>query len=378
MANIPLVDLGAQYRSMQPEIDAAIARVIAKTAFIGGEEVRAFESEFAAYCAGGDAGIALSALGCASGTDAIYLALCALGIGPGDEVITVSHTFIATAEMITRSGALPVFIDVREDTMLMDPDAIEPAITPHTKAIIPVHLYGQACEMDRIMAIAERHGLKVIEDCAQAHGARWQGQPVGTFGDAGTFSFYPGKNLGAYGDAGAVVSRDAEMIKRARMIANHGRTDKYLHEFEAISSRLDGLQAAILRAKLPHLDDWNAARRRHAAAYDAALRDSAVVTPTVHPDAEPVWHLYVIRHPDRDALLDHLKTAGVGAGIHYPVPLHRQPAYDYLGMPEGSLPVTERVAAEIVILPMYAELTDAQVAEIAGAVTAFTAAGVTR
>ena len=314
----------------------------------------------------------------ASGTEAILIALIALGIGPGDEVITVSHTFIATAEMITRSGALPVFIDVREDTMLMDPDAIEPAITPHTKAIIPVHLYGQACEMDRIMAIAERHGLKVIEDCAQAHGARWQGQPVGTFGDAGTFSFYPGKNLGAYGDAGAVVSRDAEMIKRARMIANHGRTDKYLHEFEAISSRLDGLQAAILRAKLPHLDDWNAARRRHAAAYDAALRDSAVVTPTVHPDAEPVWHLYVIRHPHRDALLDHLKTAGVGAGIHYPVPLHRQPAYDYLGMPEGSLPVTERVAAEIVSLPMYAELTDAQVAEIAGAVTAFTAAGVTR
>lgn len=364
---IPMVDLGAQYQTIKSEIDDAIARTIASSAYIGGAEMRAFEEEFAAYCADGSDGPAYCA-SCGNGTDAIYLALRALGIGPGDEVITVSHTFIATAEMITLAGARPVFVDVYEDTMLMDVDALEAAITPRTKAIIPVHLYGQLCDMDRIMEIAERHGLKVIEDAAQAHGARWRGRRAGTFGDLATFSFFPGKNLGAYGDGGAVVGRDPDLVQRVRMLANHGRVDKYLHEFEATSSRLDGLQAAILRVKLRRLDDWNAARRRVADRYTDALRGLDIVLPAVDARAEPVWHQYVIRVPDREGLQAALKEQGIATGVHYPVPLHRQPAYRHLEIPEGALPVTERVAADILSLPMYAELTDEQIDRITGTI----------
>jgi dTDP-4-amino-4,6-dideoxygalactose transaminase len=355
---IPLVDLYAQYLSIKPEIDEAIERVIASSAFIGGDQVRQLEVEFAEYC---------ETAACASvgnGTDALHLALRALGIGSGDEVITVSHTFIATTEAISLVGARPVFVDIRKDTMLMDPGKLEEAVTPRTRAIVPVHLYGQPCEMDQIMDIAQRHGLKVIEDAAQAHGARWQGRRVGSFGDAACFSFYPGKNLGAYGDGGAVVSPDEDLIRQIRKLANHGRTQKYLHETEGTNSRLDGLQAAILRTKLRHLDSWNAARRQRAETYADALKAFKTTLPGIHPDGEHVWHLYVIRIPGRDHLQDHLRQVGIASGIHYPVPLHMQPACRYLEIPQGALPVTEEVASEILSLPMFAELTGHQIDHI--------------
>lgn len=376
--NIPFVDLHAQYEAIKPEIDAAIARVIANSSYIGGQEVRLFEKEFAYYCSvsgqqsstdGGRAlERALHCASCASGTDALQLTLHGLGIGPGDEVITVAHTFIATATAISWTGAKPVFVDILEDSMLMDPEALEAAITPRTRAIIPVHLYGQLCEMDRIVDIARRHGLKVIEDAAQAHGARWRGRRVGSFGDAACFSFYPSKNLGAYGDGGAVVSEDEDLIHRIRMLANHGRREKYLHEIEGVNSRLDGLQAAILRVKLRYLDEWNAARRRVAACYSEGLQASPVVLPTVHPDAVPVWHLFVVRVPDREQLQAHLKEEGIETGVHYPVPVHQQPAFRLLGIPRGAFPITERVATQVLSLPMYAELADSQVSQIAEAI----------
>ncbi|HLL73722.1 MAG TPA: DegT/DnrJ/EryC1/StrS family aminotransferase [Pyrinomonadaceae bacterium] len=369
---VPFVDLRAQYLDIKAEVDAAIQGVIDRNAFIGGEEVRAFQEEFAAYCAqqaGRAAGGArprakLHCATCGNGTDAIYLTLRALGVGPGDEVITVAHTFIATTEAISMTGARPVFVDVLPDTMLMDPDALEAAVTPRTRAVVPVHLYGQPCDMDRIMAVARRHGLKVVEDAAQAHGAFWGGRRPGALADAATFSFYPGKNLGAYGDAGAIVSHDEELIRRIRMLANHGRKEKYTHELEGVNSRLDGLQAAVLRVKLRHLDGWNAARRRHAAYYHEALGDSRVELTAVHPDAVPVWHLYVVRVPDREGFQSRLKEQGVETGVHYPVPLHRQPAYRHLEIPEGSLPVTEKAAAEVISLPMYAELTEELAAHV--------------
>lgn len=359
---IPLVDLHAQYLTIKNEIDEAIARVINHSAFIGGEDLRQFEKEFASYCE------VKACVGVGNGTDALYLALRALDIGAGDEVITVAHTFIATAEVVTLAGARPVFVDIKEDTMVMDPDVLEAAITSRTRAIVPVHLYGQPCEMDRIMEIARRHGLKVIEDAAQAHGARWQGKRAGSMADVACFSFFPGKNLGAYGDGGAVVSQDETLIQRIRMLANHGRTDKYLHESEGVNSRLDGLNAAILRVKLRHLDAWNEARRRHAQQYTEILRRSGAILPIVNSSAESVWHLFVLRVRDRDSVQIKLQKQGIAAGIHYPVPLHRQPAYDYLGVPEGSLPVTERVAAHVLSLPMYPELTQEQINLIGRAV----------
>ena len=371
--NIPLVDLYAQYQTIKREIDAAIERVIATSAFIGGEDVRSFETEFARYCAeredGQAAAMKLHCASCGNGTDALCLALHAFGIGPGDEVITVAHTFIATAEAISSTGARPVFVDIHPDTFVIDPTVIERAITPRTRAIIPVHLYGQTCDMDPILEVARRYGLKVIEDAAQAHGARWRGRRAGALGDAACFSFYPGKNLGAYGDAGAVVSHDAEVIRRVRMRANHGRLDKYVHETEGVSSRLDGLNAAVLRVKLRHLDTWNAARRAHAARYSEILKSTGVALPVVDRHAEPVWHLFVIRVKDRDRVRTKLQERGVGVGVHYPVPLHRQPAYRYLGIPEGTLPVTEHVAADILSLPMYPELTRDQIEAIGRVVT---------
>lgn len=361
---IPLVDLRAQYQELKTEIDAAIRRVVERTAFIGGEEVTRFEEEFAAYCSAG-ASTPLHCAGCGNGTDALYLALRALGIGPGDEVITVAHTFIATAEAISLTGAQPVFVDVRDSTLLMDPDAVEAAITPRTAAVVPVHLYGQPCEMDRIVEIAQKHCIKVVEDAAQAHGARWKGERVGAAGDAVTFSFYPGKNLGAYGDAGAVVTRDPELAQRIRMLANHGRAEKYTHQMEGVNSRLDSLQAAILRTKLVHLDRWNVARRNVADFYLQALRNTPLRLPVILPEAEPVWHLFVVRSQDRDRLREQLKARGIATGVHYPLPLHLQPAYAHLQIPPGSLPVTERAALEIISLPIYPEMTDAQVEEVA-------------
>ncbi|HET7114475.1 MAG TPA: DegT/DnrJ/EryC1/StrS family aminotransferase [Pyrinomonadaceae bacterium] len=361
--NIPLVGLFDQYQTIKSEIDAAIQNIITKSAFVGGDEVRRFESEFAAYCE------AKACVGVGNGTDALYLTLRALGIGPGDEVITVAHTFIATSEAISMTGATPIFIDVLEDTMLMDPALIEPAITPRTKAIVPVHLYGQSCDMDAIMEIARKHDLKVVEDAAQAHGGRWRGQRVGSIGDAATFSFYPGKNLGAFGDAGAVVSQDEGLIERIRMLANHGRLEKYTHKMEGVNSRLDGMQAAILRVKLRYLDEWNQKRRAHADFYLESLSPSEFRPQAVNPNAEPVWHLFVVRLADREALQKKLKDEGIATGIHYPVPLHVQPAYENRQIPLGSLPVTERAANEVVSLPMYPELSEAQLESIVNAMT---------
>ncbi len=378
MTNIPLVGLLAQYRTIKPEIDSAIQNIITNSAFVGGKEVRRFEDEFAAYCE------AKACVGVGNGTDALYLTLRALGVGTGDEVITVAHTFIATSEAISMAGALPIFIDVKEDTMLMDPALIEAAITPRTRAIVPVHLYGQPCDMDAIMEVARRNNLKVVEDAAQAHGARWRGQRVGSIGDAACFSFYPGKNLGAFGDGGAVVSQDEALIEHVRMLANHGRLEKYTHKMEGVNSRLDGLQAAILGVKLRHLDDWNQSRRAHADFYLESLPQHEFRAQVVDKNAEPVWHLFVVRVLDREALqkrlkdegidtsqpafLSHkrillqkrLKDEGIDTGIHYPVPLHVQPAYLDRKIPLGSLPATERVAGEVVSLPMYPELTGAQ------------------
>lgn len=360
--NIPLVGLFDQYQTIKPEIDAAIQKIIANSAFVGGDEVRRFENEFAAYCE------AKACVGVGNGTDALYLTLRALGIGAGDEVITVAHTFIATSEAISMTGATPIFIDVLPDTLLMDPALLERAITPRTKAIVPVHLYGQSCDMDAIMEIARKHGLKVVEDAAQAHGGRWRGQRVGSIGDAATFSFYPGKNLGAFGDAGAVVSQNEELIERIRMLANHGRLEKYTHKMEGVNSRLDGMQAAILRVKLRHLDEWNAKRRQIADAYREQLTDRGITLPTVHENAEPVWHLFVIRVGERERLQSLLKEEGIATGIHYPVPLHEQPAYEDRRA-SYSLPATERAAQEVLSLPMYPELGQEQIEAVCNAVS---------
>jgi dTDP-4-amino-4,6-dideoxygalactose transaminase len=361
-AKIPLADLNAQYRSIKAEIDAAIADVIASSEFIRGSDVAAFEKEFASYCEAE----ACAAVG--NGTDALYLALRALGIGPGDEVITVAHTFIATTEAISQCGARPVLVDIREDTMLLDAGCLEKAITARTKAVIPVHLYGQPCDMDAIIEIARAYRLKVIEDAAQAHGARWQGWRIGRFGDVACFSFYPGKNLGAFGDAGALVSNDRDLIDRIRMLSNHGRQTKYVHSCEGVNSRMDGIQAAVLRVKLRHLDLWNAARRRIAQRYMAGLASSGAVLPTVAPQCEPVWHQFVVRLPRRDELRSYLEDRGIESGVHYPLPLHLQPACAYLGMRKGDLPVTEDVASRILSLPVFAEMSDEQITAVVAAI----------
>ena len=351
--NVPLVDLKAQYRSIKPEVDAAIQRVLDHTGFIQGEEVKSFEAAFADYL-GAD-----GAAGVASGTAAIQLALQACGVGRGDEVITTAHTFIATAEPISALGATPVFVDIDPATFNMDPSCAESAVTPRTKAIMPVHLYGRPAPLDDLLQIARRHGLVLIEDAAQAHGARYRGRACGTIGAMGCFSFYPGKNLGAYGDGGAVTSNDPELLGRVRKLRDHGRTSKYEHDEIGYGERLDALQAAILGAKLPHLADWTAARRRHARRYSELLAGADVTTPTEDPLDEHAFHLYVLRSDRRDALLAHLIQAGVGAGIHYPVPLHRQPAYR--GLPPVSLPATDLAAAQVLSLPLFPELTDEQI-----------------
>lgn len=356
---IPLVDLRAQYRSIRSEIDEAMARVIERTAFVQGEEVEAFEAEFARYC-----GVP-HAVACGNGTDALELALQAVGVKPGDEVITVSHTFTATAEAVVNVGARPVFVDVDPQTLLLDVEQVEAAVTSRTSAVLPVHLYGQMVDMDPLVGIARRKGLKIVEDAAQAHGARYKGLRAGSFGDAATFSFYPGKNLGAYGDGGAVVTRDertASWIRRAR---NHGRATKYEHDFVGRNSRMDGLQGAVLRVKLRHLDRWNARRRELAAEYHRQLTGAAgisIVTP--RPEVESAYHLFVVRTPRRDALLETLRAAGIEGGVHYPVPLHRQGAYKAYP-PVQPLPVTEVGAASILSLPIYAELDPADLARIA-------------
>lgn len=355
---IPFVDLKAQYAAIKSEIDPAIAGVIESCQFIGG---RKFEENFAAY-SGASHGV-----GAANGTSALHLALVALGVTEG-EVITACNTFIATGEAISHAGSRPVFVDVEEDTQLMDPNRIEDAITPRTKAIIPVHLYGQPADMEAIRSIADRHGLKVIADAAQAHGAMIDGDRRRVLGDVTTFSFYPGKNLGAYGDAGMVVTDDKDLADRMRALSDHGRQDKYLHFAEGWNYRLDGIQAAVLDVKLCHLDEWIERRRSRAARYDKHFADG-IVTPIAQREGRyAVYHLYVVRAHDRDGLRAALEEKGIASGIHYPVPLHLQPAYAYLGIKKGTFPCAERVTEEIVSLPIYPELTDEMVDEVAATV----------
>jgi dTDP-4-amino-4,6-dideoxygalactose transaminase len=331
------------------ELEAATKRVLHSGWYILGPELEAFEQAFAAYH-----GVA-HAVGVANGTDAVELALRALGVGAGDEVITVAHTAVATVCAVERTGATPVLVDIDEETYTMDPRAAAAAVTDRTRAIVPVHLYGHPADMGALMDLAARHGIAVVEDCAQAHGARIGGRLVGTFGHLGAFSFYPTKNLGAYGDGGAVVTGDPALAERVRRLRNYGQTDRYHHVERGQNSRLDEMQAAILRVKLAHLDEHNALRRRLAGEYSRRL--AGVAVPSCRDGAGPVFHLYVVRHPRRDDLMSALREEGIGTLIHYPIPVHLQEAYRDLGYAPGALPVTERAAEEILSLPLYAGLT---------------------
>ncbi|MBN1901539.1 DegT/DnrJ/EryC1/StrS family aminotransferase [Candidatus Sumerlaeota bacterium] len=351
MKQIPLVDLKAQYHAIREEIDEAIQNILENSQFIMGEPVKRFEEEFAAFC-----GVKY-AIATSSGTTAIHLALIASGIGAGNEVIVPSHTFIATAEPICHCGAVPVFVDVDPDTYNMDANLLEAAITPRTRAIIPVHLYGQCAEMDIILEIARKHKLTVIEDCAQAHGAKYKSFPAGTLGDFACFSFFPGKNLGAYGDAGMVVTNNEEHATRLRLLTNHGRKLKYEHEIIGYNYRMDALQAAILSVKLKRLATWTEARRRIARTYNYLLENLPIVTP--YEEYWHAYHLYVIQCEERDNLAKRLKENGIATGIHYPVPLHQQPCFQHLpGIKDYRLPVTEKLASRILSLPIYPELTN--------------------
>jgi dTDP-4-amino-4,6-dideoxygalactose transaminase len=349
--SVPFVDLQAQYQSIGPEIDRAVQDSLRRADFILGHEVSEFEDEFAAYCE------ASHAVGVDSGTSALELALRACGIGEGDEVITAANTFIATALAISYVGARPVLVDVDPRTCNIDPRLIESAITARTRAIMPVHLYGQPADMDPIMDIARRHDLVVIEDACQAHGARYKGRRAGSTGHAAAFSFYPAKNLGAAGDGGMVVTSDPRIAESVRLLRNYGSREKYHHDLRGFNRRLDTLHAAILRVKLRYLDQWNQARRTHAALYSRLLADiEAVVLPAQIADAESVFHLYVVQVDKRDDLMQALHHRGVSTGIHYPVPIHLQPAYRDLGYGPGDFPITEGMAERIVSLPMYPEL----------------------
>lgn len=362
---IPLVDLKAQYQTIKPEIDEAMQRVVNNATFILGPEAKTFEEHFAEFCG------VKHAIGVDSGTAALHLALLALNIGTGDEVITTTHTFVATAEAISLAGARPVLVDIDPRTYNIDPNKVEAAITPRTKAIIPVHLYGQPVEMDSLLDIARRHNVALIEDAAQAHGALYRNRRAGSMGDMACFSFYPGKNLGAYGDAGALVTNNDEMAYQLRMLRDHGRTTKYEHEITGYGYRLDGLQAAILDVKLKHLPQWNEKRRAHADYYTELLSNLDITTPFEPSYVRAVYHLYVIRTRQRDELLNHLKARDIEAGIHYPVPLHLQPVYKNLGYHPGDFPETEKAAREILSLPLYPELTHAQMEQVVEAMREF-------
>lgn len=365
-APVPLVDLRRQYAPLLPALQAAACQVLADCDFIGGKAVRAFEVEFAASL-----GVAAS-VGVANATSGLHATLHALGIGPGDEVIVPAHTAIATAEAVTLAGAQVVFADIEPDTCTLDPDDVARRITRRTRAIVPVHLYGHPADLDRLLPLARTHDLYLVEDCAQAVGARLHGQALGSFGDAGVFSFFPSKNLGGFGDGGAVIARDPALLKRVRMYSNHGREDKFRHDFEGTNSRLDTLQAALLRVNLPRLGAWNTARRVIADQYRRRLGHLPWLTlPVERPGAEHVHHVYVVRTQQRDALATHLRGLGVHSGLHYPVALHRQPAYARINLGPGSLPVAEEVCATCLSLPMFPGLTPAEVDRVCDAVEAF-------
>jgi len=363
---IPFVDLKLQHRLLGREIKEAIQSVIEETAFVRGKYVAQFEQDFrerygVKHC-----------ISVANGTDAIYIVLRALGIGQGDEVITVANSWISTSETISQVGARPVFIDVEPDLYTINPTLIEEKITAKTKAIIPVHLYGQPAKIDTLREICDRHDLQLVEDCAQAHFAEYKNERVGTFGRAGTFSFYPGKNLGAYGDAGAIITNDDSLALKMRMLANHGSLEKHDHQIEGINSRLDGIQAAILSVKLPHLDEWNHQRLKHALKYNKLLADvSEVTVPKIRDDASHVFHLYVIRTRNRDQLREFLANKGISTGIHYPTALPFLPAYRYLGYSRENFPVASRYQDEILSLPMFPQITEAQIEHVAGTIQQF-------
>jgi dTDP-4-amino-4,6-dideoxygalactose transaminase len=374
--NIPFVDLKAQYESIKDEIDSAISEVISRSAFVGGPFLESFEKAFAFFCG------AKHCIGVGNGTDALFIALRALGIGPGDEVIVPANTFIATSEAVTMAGAKVAFVDIDPKTYNMDANKLEEYLESSTRhstlgtrprAVIPVHLYGQPADMDAILDIARKFNLKVIEDAAQAHGALYKGKPVGSLGDMACFSFYPGKNLGAYGDGGAVVTNNGEYALRARMFANHGRIEKYDHEIEGVNSRLDGLQAGILNIKLKYLPQWNEKRRKNAYLYNVKLRDLALITPEEIEDVKAIYHLYVVRveRNERGRLIDYLRTQGISTGIHYPISLPNLKAYVYLNQGENEFPEATKASQEILSLPMFAELTESQIEYVCAAVRDF-------
>jgi dTDP-4-amino-4,6-dideoxygalactose transaminase len=368
---VPFVDLTAQYRAIGAEINEATSRIIREADFILGRDVHLFEEEFAAFC-----GVRY-AIGVDSGTSALELALRAYEIGPGDEVITAANSFIASALAISHAGATPVLVDADPDTYAIDVSAISKAMTSRTRAIIPVHLYGHPVDMDPLRQLAEQHGLVVIEDACQAHGARYKGKRAGSLGHAAAFSFYPGKNLGACGDGGMLVTNDRDVAKRAEMLRNYGQEEKYHHLIRGYNRRLDTLQAAVLRVKLKHLDEWNAARRQHAELYRRRLDGYGIALPREAEYAKSVWHIYVIRVRQRDVFREHLTSRGISSGIHYPIPIHLQPAYRDLGYKRGDFPVTEEHARALVSLPMYAELTSGQIDFVIAAIRDFVSVDLT-
>ncbi len=356
---VPFLDLKAQYASIKEDVAAGLQDVLDNTAFAGGPFVAKFEEEFASFCD------SKFAIGVGSGTEALWLALLGLDIGAGDEVITTPNTFIATAEAISFSGAKPVFVDIDEQTYNMDPQLLEAAITPKTKAIIPVHLYGQTADMDPIIKIAKDKGLFIIEDACQAHGAKYNGKPAGSIGDAGCFSFYPGKNLGAYGEAGAVTTNNEDLAAKMRMIRDHGQKEKYYHSMVGWNARMDGFQGAVLSVKLKHLSQWNESRRKNAQLYNQLLSDvDGIILPTEADYAKHVYHIYAILIDNRQQLMDALAKEQISCGIHYPVPLHLQEAYSSLGYKKGNFPITEKCCEQLVSLPMFPELTSEQISYV--------------
>jgi len=362
---IKYLDLQAQYQSIKAEIDAAIQNVLDNNAYVLGPAVQEFERNYANYCE------VKHSVGVNSGTSALTLALRALDVGPGDEVITAANTFIATAAAIEHAGARPVLVDVDPVSRNLDPELLKMAVTSHTRAIIPVHLYGRPADMDPILAVATNHDIVVIEDAAQAHGARYKGRRIGSLGRMAAFSFYPGKNLGAYGEAGAVTTDDPKLDRTLRMLRDHGSEKKYVHDLLGYNARMEGLQGAVLNVKLAHLDAWNAERNRVARLYDRLLADAPVARPAFDPDIEQVFHLYVIETEQRDELQKYLGDHKVPTLIHYPIPIHLQKAFDHLDYRPGDFPIAEKLAHEILSLPIYPEMTDEQVETVAERVKSF-------
>ena len=365
---IPFVDLKAQYHSIKPEIDAAVVRVFESSQFVLGGEVATFEKEFAAYCG------SENAMGVNSGTSALHLAMLAAGVGPGDEVITVPFTFVATVAAICYTGAKPVLVDINPHSFTMDPEKLEAAITKKTKAIIPVHLYGQCADMDPILEIAKKHGLVVIEDAAQAHGAEYKGRKAGSIGDMGCFSFYPGKNLGAYGEGGMVTTSNPDYTRTIRMLRDWGAEKKYQHVLKGYNYRLEGVQGAILSVKLKYLEKWSNDRLAHAKLYNQLLAGSKVETPEIMDYGKPVFHVYAVRTTAREDLMAYLTKEGIQHGIHYPFPVHLLPAHADLGHKPGDFPESEKAANQVLSLPMFPELSDEQIHTVADAVQAWSKA----